>query len=224
MTGLSEQDLDIRRRAREFTDTLIPYEVEAELAGGVLPAELTEKFHHAALDSGLYATNMPTSVGGRGFTSHPAGAGAGAGRPRHQRPGVVPAHAAAVVGRGGDRGAARALAAAGRRAVIGTSATRSPRSSPAPTSATWPRRLGRDGDDYVVNGTKWHVTSYNLADYCFVQAVLTRRARTPASTCSSSSTCRAPASRWSARRRTPTTSPTTTRSCRSPTCASPPRS
>ena len=26
---------------------------------------------------------------------------------------------------------------------------------------------------YVVNGTKWHVTSYNLADYCFVQAVLT---------------------------------------------------
>ena len=31
----------------------------------------------------------------------------------------------------------------------------------------------RDGDDYVVNGIKWHVTSYNLADYCFVQAVLT---------------------------------------------------
>ena len=31
----------------------------------------------------------------------------------------------------------------------------------------------RDGDDYVVNGTKWHVTSYNVADYCFVQAVLT---------------------------------------------------
>ncbi len=30
----------------------------------------------------------------------------------------------------------------------------------------------RDGDDYVVNGVKWHVTSYNLADYCFVQAKL----------------------------------------------------
>ena len=69
MTGLSDEDLDIRRRTREFTDTLIPYEVEAELAGGVLPAEVTEKFHRAALDSGLYATNMPTSVGGRGFTS-----------------------------------------------------------------------------------------------------------------------------------------------------------
>jgi alkylation response protein AidB-like acyl-CoA dehydrogenase len=31
----------------------------------------------------------------------------------------------------------------------------------------------RDGDAYVVNGSKWHVTSYNVADYCFVQAVLT---------------------------------------------------
>jgi acyl-CoA dehydrogenase len=30
----------------------------------------------------------------------------------------------------------------------------------------------REGDEYVVNGIKWHVTSYNLAHYCFVQAVL----------------------------------------------------
>jgi alkylation response protein AidB-like acyl-CoA dehydrogenase len=31
----------------------------------------------------------------------------------------------------------------------------------------------RDGDEYVVNGVKWHVTSFNVADYCFVQAKLT---------------------------------------------------
>ena len=30
----------------------------------------------------------------------------------------------------------------------------------------------RDGDEYVINGTKWHVTSFNLADYVFVEAVL----------------------------------------------------
>jgi alkylation response protein AidB-like acyl-CoA dehydrogenase len=30
----------------------------------------------------------------------------------------------------------------------------------------------RDGDEYVVNGVKWHVTSFNLAEYLFVQAVL----------------------------------------------------
>jgi alkylation response protein AidB-like acyl-CoA dehydrogenase len=27
-----------------------------------------------------------------------------------------------------------------------------------------------DGDEYVLNGEKWHVTSANLADYCFFQA------------------------------------------------------
>ncbi|MDT5325632.1 MAG: acyl-CoA dehydrogenase [Mycobacterium sp.] len=30
----------------------------------------------------------------------------------------------------------------------------------------------RDGDEYVIDGVKWHVTSYNLADYLFVQARL----------------------------------------------------
>ena len=30
----------------------------------------------------------------------------------------------------------------------------------------------RDGDDYVLDGVKWHVTSYNSADYAFFQAKL----------------------------------------------------
>ena len=30
----------------------------------------------------------------------------------------------------------------------------------------------RDGDDYVLDGVKWHVTSFNEADYVFFQAVL----------------------------------------------------
>jgi acyl-CoA dehydrogenase len=30
----------------------------------------------------------------------------------------------------------------------------------------------RDGDDYLLNGVKWHVTSYNSADYAFFQARL----------------------------------------------------
>ena len=30
----------------------------------------------------------------------------------------------------------------------------------------------RDGDGYVLNGVKWHVTSYNTADYAFFQAKL----------------------------------------------------
>ena len=30
----------------------------------------------------------------------------------------------------------------------------------------------RDGDDYVLNGEKWHVTSYNSADFAFFQGKL----------------------------------------------------
>ena len=30
----------------------------------------------------------------------------------------------------------------------------------------------RDGDDYVLDGEKWHVTSYNEATYAFFQARL----------------------------------------------------
>ena len=43
----------------------------------------------------------------------------------------------------------------------------------APTSADLVATAARDGDDYVLNGVKWHVTSFHEADYVFFQAVLT---------------------------------------------------
>ena len=39
--------------------------------------------------------------------------------------------------------------------------------------ADLPATARRDGDDYVLDGVKWHVTSFNEADYVFFQAVLT---------------------------------------------------
>ena len=69
MYGLTAEDLRIRDTAREFVDTLIPYEVEAEAAGGQLPKEITAAHHARAIELGLYATNMPKAVGGPGFTA-----------------------------------------------------------------------------------------------------------------------------------------------------------
>ena len=43
----------------------------------------------------------------------------------------------------------------------------------APTSPTSTATARRDGDEYVLDGVKWHVTSFNEADYVFFQAVLT---------------------------------------------------
>ena len=69
MYGLTDQDLRIRDIAREFVETLMPYEVEAELAGGLLPKEVTAEHRARAIELGLYATNMPTSIGGPGCTA-----------------------------------------------------------------------------------------------------------------------------------------------------------
>ena len=75
------------------------------------------------------------------------------------------------------------------------SATRSPRRTPAPTSPRSRPPRAATATTYVLNGEKWHVTSYNDAAYVFFQGVLDRRARTPASTRCSSSTSPAPGCR-----------------------------
>jgi acyl-CoA dehydrogenase len=137
----------------------------------VLPAGLAEKLHHAALDSGLYATNMPTSVGGPGFTAlQQVLVQEQVGRITN---GVAwclhtPPQWWAEVAT--DEQLERWL----RPAVRGDrhecyAITEEHAGSDVSDLATTARL---DGDAYVVNGVKWHVTSYNLADYCFVQAVL----------------------------------------------------
>ena len=69
MYALTAEDIRIRDTAREFVDTLIPYEVDAELAGGQLPDDLVNAHRKRAIELGIYAANMPQSVGGPGFTA-----------------------------------------------------------------------------------------------------------------------------------------------------------
>ena len=103
MYGLTEADRRIQDTARAFVDSLIPLEVEAELAGGMLAKEVTAEHHARAIELGLYATNMPTSVGGPGCTAlqqvlvqEQCGTG-------HQWAGLGDGHPTAVVGRRCDR-------------------------------------------------------------------------------------------------------------------------
>ncbi len=175
---LSEQDLDIRRRAREFTDALIPYEVETELAGGVQAPELTEKLHRAALESGLYATNMPTSVGGPGFTSlQQVLVQEQVGRVTNGLAWCLHTPPQWWVDVATDEQRERWLlpTVRGERHEC-YAITEEFAGTDVSDLATTARLVSTDSTSephYVVNGTKWHVTSYNLADYCFVQAVLT---------------------------------------------------
>ena len=62
MYGLTEDDLDIQKRARAFADEVIPCEEQAELAGGELPADLAADHAMRARELGLCATNMQRFV------------------------------------------------------------------------------------------------------------------------------------------------------------------
>ena len=172
MYGLTEEDLRIRDTARAFVESLMPHEVEAELAGGLLPKELTAEHSRRAFDLGLYATNMPTSVGGQGCTALQQvlvqeqcgrvtnGLAWVMATPPQWWPEVATEYQR-------ERWLLPSVRGEKHEAYAITEEFAGSDVSALQTTAR------RDGDEYVINGVKWHVTSYNLADYVFVEAVLT---------------------------------------------------
>jgi len=171
MYGLSEEDLQIQARAREFADELIPFEEQAERSGGELPADVHAAHAKRARELGLQATNMPADLGGGGCTSlqqvlvqEQMGRVTNAlGWVATTPPSWLPAVATpdqleryvrpAIAG---EREECYAITEEGAGSdVDAIEATAVP-----------------DRDGYLLNGVKWHVTSYNAADFAFFQAKL----------------------------------------------------
>jgi acyl-CoA dehydrogenase len=172
MYGLSEEDLEIRGRAQTFADELIPLEVEAELNGGDLPKEVVAGHKARAIELGLYATNMPAQLGGMGYSTLQQvlvqeqvgrvtnALGWVAATPPSWLPAVATPYQLdkfVLPTIRGDREECYAIteeqAGSDVDAIVATAR--------------------KDGGDYLLNGEKWHVTSYNSADYAFFQAKLT---------------------------------------------------
>ena len=171
MYGLSQQDLDIQARARTFADELIPYEVEAELNNGDLPKDVVAAHKARAIELGLFATNMPVSLGGQGYSSLQqvlvqeqvgrvtnalawVAATPPSWLPAVETPEQLERFVLPTVR--GEREECYAITEEGAGSdVDGIVAT-----------------ARRDGDEYLLNGEKWHVTSYNSADYAFFQGKL----------------------------------------------------
>ncbi|MGI8434336.1 MAG: acyl-CoA dehydrogenase family protein [Nocardioidaceae bacterium] len=172
MYSLSKRDLDLQSRARAFADELIPHEVAAELNNGRLPDEIAEAQHARAIELGLYATNMPEDVGGRGCTTlqqvlvqEQAGRVTNAlGWCMHTPPAWWPEVA-------NDHQRDRWLLPTVHGEMQECYAITEELAGSDVAGLTTTAR--RDGDHYVIDGEKWHVTSYNQANYAFVQAVLT---------------------------------------------------
>jgi acyl-CoA dehydrogenase len=171
MYGLSDADLDIQARAIAFADELIPFEVEAELNNGDLPKDVTAAHKARAIELGLFATNIPRELGGGGCTAlqqvlvqEQVGRVTNAlawvaATPPSWLPQVATPYQLEkflLPAVRGEREECYAITEEGAGSdVDGIVAT-----------------ARRDGDDYLLNGEKWHVTSYNSADFAFFQGKL----------------------------------------------------
>jgi acyl-CoA dehydrogenase len=169
---LADEDREIQLRARRFVvEDLIPWEVHAEEHDGSIPADVRADHRRKAVELGLSAMNMPRELGGGGMTmlqqvlvSEQIGRVTNAlGWCVHTPPAWAPAIVSPTQLERwilptirGERHECYAITEEGAGSDVDAIAS----------------TARRDGDEYVVNGTKMHVTSFNTADFCFVQAKL----------------------------------------------------
>jgi acyl-CoA dehydrogenase len=172
MQEMSAEDAAIQERARAFVDEeLIPYEVQAELSGGELPKEVAERHERRARELGFGAINMPKELGGDGLTvfqqalvQEQIGRATNAlgwvvHTPAAWLPQVATEHQLETWVKptiSGERMECYAITEEGAGSDVDA------------IEAT----ARRDGDEYILTGEKWHVTSANLADHVFFQAKL----------------------------------------------------
>jgi alkylation response protein AidB-like acyl-CoA dehydrogenase len=172
MYNLTPVDLEIQQRARSFVDELIPFEEEAEAHRGELPRDVETKFRARALELGLHATNMPREYGGGGYSmlqqvlvQEQGGRATNAlgwvlGTPPAWFPPVAtPEQIERYV-------------IPGIRAEVEECYAITEEGAGSDVDAIV-ATARRDGDTYVLDGVKWHVTSFNHAHYAFFQAKLT---------------------------------------------------
>lgn len=172
MYQLTEEDLGIQDRARRFVDEVIPHEVDAEMNGGVIAPELQARHRELAKELGLLATNMPAELGGGGYTmlqqvlvqEQVGRATNGLAWPLSTPPQWFPEVATGFQVEEWIRPTVR-----GDKVECYAITEEGAGSDVEAIAAT----ARRDGEQYVLNGTKWHVTSFNEAAYVFFQARLT---------------------------------------------------
>ena len=168
---LTAEDRAVQAKARWLADELIPHEVEAELNDGVLPEEVTARHVQRAEELELTSINIPVNYGGPGYSYLQQvliqeqigrvtnGLGWVVTTPAGWLPQVATEHQMETWVRPTIRGQKHeCYAITEERAGSDVDAIRA--------TAT------KDGEEYVLNGEKWHVTSANLADHCFFQAKL----------------------------------------------------
>jgi acyl-CoA dehydrogenase len=169
---MTDQERDIQSRARAFVDELIPFEADAEANGGRLPEHVAAEHEARVRELGFTAINMPKELGGGGFSTFQQFlVEEQAGRVTNALGWVIHTPAAWLPKVANEYQMERWVLPTIRGEMRECYAITEEGAGSDVDSIQATAR--RDGDDYVLFGVKWHVTSYNQSEYVFFQAKLT---------------------------------------------------
>ncbi len=169
--ALSEEQSLLIETARRFVDEeLLPYEEEVEESGEVRP-ELIQQIRERSIALGLYAANMPESVGGGGLDTltmcmldRTLGRASMALQYLVARPSNI-----LMACEGGQREAYLLPSVRGEK-VDCLAMTEPGAGSDVRAMACKAERDGPEGGDFVINGTKHFISHADLADFVILFA------------------------------------------------------
>ena len=169
---MTDEDRAIQERARRFVDEeLISHELEAEMNGGQLARNVIERQQAKLKELGLWSINMPKDLGGAELTTfQQVLVSEQIGRVTNGLGWVLhtgPEWAVGVFTPDQVDRYLKPMVAGDKRECYAITEENAGSDVDA-IDAT----ARRDGGDYVLNGTKWHVTSFNKAEVVFFQAKL----------------------------------------------------
>lgn len=169
---LSDKVVEWQQRAREYADEFLqPHEVEAELNGGELPADITKRNKARAIELGFSAMDVPKSHGGLELPLvQQVAVWEQLGRVTNALSWCFPEPQKWMFEACSDAQIDEFILPMmhGKRKDCYAITESGPGSDVAGLEAT----AVRDGDEYVLDGEKWYVTSANLADFFWFQARL----------------------------------------------------
>ena len=170
--NISKDALAWQKVARDYADNYLqPHEVEAELNDGVLPAEITQRNKKRAIELGFTAIDVPKSHGGLELPMEcQVAIWEQLGRVTNALSWCFPEAQSWMFEACTDAQLEKYILPMmrGEHKECYAITEAGPGSDISGLEAT----ATRDGDDYLLNGEKWYVTSGNLASFIWFQARL----------------------------------------------------